>query len=108
MLVYLAAAYAGSRGKVGKLCPLQGTANPIKELAFGNWILKFPDLFFATRKPVTARVITEPRLRRFNSAFASRTFLDFGRGAPGTRAAEYPPLKRKCQGASPCRSTSFK
>jgi hypothetical protein len=27
--------------------------------------------------------------------------------APRTRAAEYPPLKRKCQGASPCRSTNF-
>ena len=75
MLVYLAAAHAGSRGNVGKLCPLQDTANPIKGPAFGNWILKFPDLFFATRKPVTARVITEPRLRWFNSAFASRTDL---------------------------------
>ena len=28
--------------------------------------------------------------------------------APRTRAAEYPPLKRKGQGASPCRSTNFR
>ena len=27
--------------------------------------------------------------------------------APRTRAAEYPPLKRNGQGASPCRSTNF-
>jgi hypothetical protein len=43
MLVYLAAAHAGPGGNVGKLCPSQGTANPIKGLAFGNSILKFPD-----------------------------------------------------------------
>ena len=75
MLVYLAAAHAGSRGNVGKLRPSQGGANPIKGPAFGNSILRFPDFIFATRKPVTARAITEPRLRRFNSAFASRTNL---------------------------------
>ena len=93
------------RAALGSVHFQSGGTTSTSSLKFGTRVERVPPNIFTRREiPVPVRT-SQTWLRRFNSAFALAVFAHGHHFAPRTRAAEYPSLKRKGQGASPCRST---
>lgn len=85
MPVYALAASAGSRGKVGKLCPA-GCSESDQSAGTGNWILRFPILISS---PDPGSGGHESASRRLFEALKARPRIARGK-APGYVVPQYP------------------